>query len=214
MNSVSKNIRRLRKRDDMSQEILAEKLNVTRQAISSWETGKTQPDIDTLVSISAVFKVDVTELIYGEKQNRDVYPKDRKKRLRVIWTFVAVAAVFILLEIFAVPHWTYLMHAYYKALPMWIYAFFFRPFFYMTVPLLFFSILSLRFDIRLTRAIYRQVLFYIGIFFVVVYYLGAINSFIGLIPSFFLTVHIFMPAAANPALFFIPGAALFFGLNK
>jgi len=39
MNAIDKNIRKLRKERKLSQEQLAERLHVTRQAVSSWETG-------------------------------------------------------------------------------------------------------------------------------------------------------------------------------
>ena len=68
MNSIGKNIRNLRESANMTQETMAEQLNVTRQAISNWETGKTQPDIDTLHKISALFGTDINEVIYGAKQ--------------------------------------------------------------------------------------------------------------------------------------------------
>ena len=45
---VGYNIRRFREAKGLTQEQLAERLNVTRQAVSNWETEKTQPDIDTL----------------------------------------------------------------------------------------------------------------------------------------------------------------------
>lgn len=50
----------------MNQEQLAEQLHVTRQAVSNWETGKTQPDIETLTQIAAFFDVSVERLIYGK----------------------------------------------------------------------------------------------------------------------------------------------------
>lgn len=52
----------------MTQDQLAEQLNVTRQAVSSWENGRTEPDIETLQKISEVLNVTVEELIYGEKK--------------------------------------------------------------------------------------------------------------------------------------------------
>lgn len=42
MNAIDKNIRKLRKERKLSQEQLAERLHVTRQAVSSWETGVSQ----------------------------------------------------------------------------------------------------------------------------------------------------------------------------
>ena len=62
---VGKNIKKFRVLKNMSQEDLAEHLSVTRQAVSNWETDKTQPDIETLHNISMVLGVSIEELIYG-----------------------------------------------------------------------------------------------------------------------------------------------------
>ena len=56
----------------LTQEELAEKLSVTRQAISNYETGKTQPDIETLNKIASILEVSVEELIYGYKRTNVV----------------------------------------------------------------------------------------------------------------------------------------------
>ena len=48
MASVGKHIRRIRTERHMTQEQLAEKLFLTRQAVSAWETDKAQPDVETL----------------------------------------------------------------------------------------------------------------------------------------------------------------------
>lgn len=71
MNKVSHTIKRLRLEKNMNQEQLAEQLHVTRQAVSNWETGKTQPDIDTLTSIAEFFGVSVEYLIYGKEPVTD-----------------------------------------------------------------------------------------------------------------------------------------------
>ena len=62
---VSKNLSVLRKRANFTQDALAEKLHVTRQAVSNWETGKCQPDVETLTALSEALGCDITELIYG-----------------------------------------------------------------------------------------------------------------------------------------------------
>ena len=90
MSTVSKSIKRLRAQNNMTQEELAEKMHVTRQAVSNWETEKTQPDIDTLNTLADVFNVDVNELIYG---NRKVdYQRFQK---RYIWTIVVFSIVIL-----------------------------------------------------------------------------------------------------------------------
>ena len=74
MNIVSNSIKKLREEKGMTQEELAEKLNVTRQAVSNWETGRTQPDIETLTRLAEVFDVSVERIIYGsERKERIVH---------------------------------------------------------------------------------------------------------------------------------------------
>jgi transcriptional regulator with XRE-family HTH domain len=53
----------LRKGSELSQELLAEKLNVTRQTVSSWERNKSVPDISTLGRICLVFGVTMDDLV-------------------------------------------------------------------------------------------------------------------------------------------------------
>lgn len=53
----------LRKRRGMSQEELANQLGVTRQAISNWERGMTQPDLEMLMKLAAIFETDLDGLI-------------------------------------------------------------------------------------------------------------------------------------------------------
>ena len=67
MNKVNTTIKRLRLEKNLNQEQLAEQLHVTRQAVSNWETGKTQPDIETLTQIAEFFGVSVEYLIYGKE---------------------------------------------------------------------------------------------------------------------------------------------------
>ena len=56
-------IRQLRSKQGLSQEELAQKTYVTRQAVSRWETGETVPDPQTLVALSKLFDVSVNTLL-------------------------------------------------------------------------------------------------------------------------------------------------------
>ena len=67
MSKVNTMIKRLRLENNLNQEQLAEQLHVTRQAVSNWETGKTQPDIETLTQLAEIFGVSVEYLIYGKE---------------------------------------------------------------------------------------------------------------------------------------------------
>ena len=52
-----------RKKNGMSQEILAEKLNVARQTVSNWETGETSPNPEQLKILSNIFNISIDELL-------------------------------------------------------------------------------------------------------------------------------------------------------
>ena len=61
-------LKMLRKESNLTQEELAEKLCVSRQAITKWENGDGLPDIDNLKEISRLFKVSIDELVKEEKE--------------------------------------------------------------------------------------------------------------------------------------------------
>ncbi len=61
----SDSIKQLRKDNKLTQEQLASKLHVTRQAISNWENNKNLPDIETLIEIATTFHVSLDQLILG-----------------------------------------------------------------------------------------------------------------------------------------------------
>lgn len=66
MNSVARNIRKLRTEKGFTQQQLADKLFVTRQAVSNWENGKIMPDINMLISIADNTETDLNRLLYSE----------------------------------------------------------------------------------------------------------------------------------------------------
>ena len=59
-----------RKQAGLSQEKLAEKLMVSRQAITKWETGSGTPDIENMIAISELFGVSLDDLLSGEKTEK------------------------------------------------------------------------------------------------------------------------------------------------
>lgn len=60
---VSEKILKLRKANNLTQEELAEKLDVSRQSISKWESGQTIPEIEKMVALSEVFQVTTDYLL-------------------------------------------------------------------------------------------------------------------------------------------------------
>ena len=59
---LGKKIQELRKKENLSQEQLSEKMNVTRQTISKWELNETTPDIKQAKELSRLFKISLDEL--------------------------------------------------------------------------------------------------------------------------------------------------------
>ena len=58
----------LRKKNNLSQEELAEKLGVSRQAVSKWERSEASPDTDNLIALAEIYGMSLDELIFGEKR--------------------------------------------------------------------------------------------------------------------------------------------------
>lgn len=60
---IGNKLNQLRKLSGMTQEQLAEKLNVSRQTISKWESGGTSPDLESIVKVSKIFHVSLDDLL-------------------------------------------------------------------------------------------------------------------------------------------------------
>ena len=72
---LSKNLKIFRKRKGLTQENVAEALNVVRQTISKWEKGISVPDADMLIRLAEVLDVSVSELIgsdVADEKNEDM----------------------------------------------------------------------------------------------------------------------------------------------
>ena len=95
MAKVSKNLKKIRTEKKLTQEALAEKLNVTRQAISNWENDKTKPDIESLELLAKVLEVDIEELIYGEKKEVILSQDKTKQKNRIKITLAVVGSIFV-----------------------------------------------------------------------------------------------------------------------
>lgn len=63
-----------RKKAGLSQEELADKLGVTRQAVSKWECGESSPDTDNLIALAKLYNVTLDELVNGEKDKKEKDP--------------------------------------------------------------------------------------------------------------------------------------------
>ena len=70
--NLSEKITKLRKEKSLSQEAFAEKLGVSRQSVSKWETGSALPDTDKIVAMSELFGVTADYLL------KDDYPEEQE----------------------------------------------------------------------------------------------------------------------------------------
>lgn len=60
----------------MTQEQIAEKINVSRQTISNWENGKSLPDVISLIKISDLYQISLDDLLKGDGKMMDKIKKD------------------------------------------------------------------------------------------------------------------------------------------
>ena len=71
MNNIGKRIKELRKKNDLTQERLADYLGVTDKAVSKWECGATMPDLGLIVPLARLLKVSADELLCGKREEVD-----------------------------------------------------------------------------------------------------------------------------------------------
>lgn len=115
---ISDNIRNYRKANNLSQDELAEKLGVSRQSISLWENGQTQPTLDNIIALAKIFHVTPDALLSSESSETVPEPAEsasaapvgeeqplKKKKPWLIPVIAAAAAVLLLgAALFAVLH--------------------------------------------------------------------------------------------------------------
>ena len=89
--TLGEKIYTLRKQAGLSQEALAEKLEVSRQAVSKWETDRAVPEPDKLLALSDCFQVPLDRLMRPEEPADPTpkAPKARKKRSWGVWLCLA-----------------------------------------------------------------------------------------------------------------------------
>lgn len=103
---IGERIQEYRKARGLNQEEFAEKIGVSRQAVSKWERDKAYPDLDRVVCICEILDISIDELIYGqnatEKINTTVHLKNirgthSKARLKTISAIISVCCVFLMI---------------------------------------------------------------------------------------------------------------------
>ena len=104
--NLGKNILKNRKIQKLSQEDLAEKVDVTRQTISNWELGETSPTPEQLKKLSKIFKVSIDELLDNDVKSIIVEKVSNTEKLagiiiNVLKVIGILFIIFILIDVIA-----------------------------------------------------------------------------------------------------------------
>ena len=104
-------IKKYRTELNLSQEELAEKVYVTRQTVSNWETGKSYPDIHSLLLLSSLFNVSLDQLIKGDIETmKEIINEQEVKKfnyygnifsIHILILIISATPLFIWLEQYA-----------------------------------------------------------------------------------------------------------------
>lgn len=108
--TIGEKLLNLRKQKNLSQEEVANRLNVSRQTISKWETDQSTPDLDKIGPLCELFEISADELIIGEstiksettneQEEKNQFADNRKKRAQgigrgMLLYFIAIAWIMI-----------------------------------------------------------------------------------------------------------------------
>lgn len=107
---VGNQIKKYRDQLHLSQEQLAEKIYVTRQTISNWETNKSYPDIHSLVLLSQIFNVSIDQLVKGDLEMMK-YQIEKEEVNKFNKNAVIYGALLLIAVLSLVPLWTCLQAA-------------------------------------------------------------------------------------------------------
>ncbi len=107
----------LRKANNLTQEQLAEKLDVSRQSVSKWESGQATPELDKIVALSAIFDVTTDYLLKSseiddlsvktdilEKQQQQMLVREQKQRQISGCILYAIAIYLIFFAAYFIGH--------------------------------------------------------------------------------------------------------------
>ena len=109
--SLGQRLIELRKAKHLSQEEVAEKLDVTRQTVSKWETDQSSPEFDKILPLCELYEVSTDELLTGRKEEEKeliVSPIDNNKRrtiglvIGILLYFISIAWIMVSIPVFDV----------------------------------------------------------------------------------------------------------------
>ena len=92
----SQNLQKIRSEKNLSQEQLADKIGVSRQTISAWESGKASPELDKITAISKLFSVSIDELVGEIKTEASNFDKKEYEKNYSKIALLRASGIFIL----------------------------------------------------------------------------------------------------------------------
>ena len=92
----SQNLQKIRSEKNLSQEQLADKIGVSRQTISAWESGKASPELDKITAISKLFSVSIDELVGEIKTEASNFDKKEYEKNYSKIALLRALGIFIL----------------------------------------------------------------------------------------------------------------------
>ena len=104
---IGEKISELRKKNNLTQEELAEKLSVTRQTISKWELGETSPSLDDAATLASIFQVSLDTLVGKDNVLEEKMSNVERlagiiiKILKVIGVLIIIYFVFLVVAVLA-----------------------------------------------------------------------------------------------------------------
>lgn len=99
---IAERLQELRKKAGYSQEQVAEMLGISRQAISKWESGQGNPEIDNVVKLTEIYNVSADYILLGRENNISVSEPEKKtmsKEARVALAVISVIAATALVTV-------------------------------------------------------------------------------------------------------------------
>lgn len=94
--TIGEQLKEKRQEANLSQKELAEQLHVSRQTVSSWEVGRTYPDLDMLVKISQFYTIALDELLKEDSTIvKDISKKVRKSERRKVMNVILAASLVV-----------------------------------------------------------------------------------------------------------------------
>lgn len=103
--NIAERLQELRKQANYSQEQVAEKLNISRQAISKWESGQGNPEIENIIKLTELYHVSADYILLGNGVTKEIKPESIKRK----WSRATRISVGVIAIIFSTAMATVLL---------------------------------------------------------------------------------------------------------